>query len=81
MNFKALQASYAHAQTKLVEAGGSTFAYRELGQRGGTPLVLLNHWAPCWTTSTPSIVEAWLVSITLLPSTIAESVCLAAPRQ
>ncbi|WP_416046864.1 alpha/beta fold hydrolase [Cupriavidus basilensis] len=57
MNFKALQASYAHAQTKLVEAGGTTFAYRELGQHGGTPLVLLNHWGAVLDNFDPRIVD------------------------
>lgn len=30
--------------TKTVSAGGVDFAYRELGPRGGTPLVLLHHF-------------------------------------
>ena len=30
--------------TKTVDVGGTTFAYRELGPRGGTPLVFLHHF-------------------------------------
>lgn len=35
---------WASLQTRRVIAAGTTFAYRELGPRGGVPLVLLNHW-------------------------------------
>lgn len=57
MTFKALQASYSHVQTKLVTAGGTTFAYRELGPHGGTPLVLLNHWGAVLDNFDPRIVD------------------------
>lgn len=57
MIFKALQASYVHAQTKLVAAGGTMFAYRELGQHGGTPVVLLNHWGAVLDNFDPRIVD------------------------
>jgi pimeloyl-ACP methyl ester carboxylesterase len=30
--------------TKTLDVGGTTFAYRELGPRGGTPLVFLHHF-------------------------------------
>ncbi|MDQ0141301.1 alpha/beta fold hydrolase [Cupriavidus necator] len=57
MTFKALQASYVHAQTKLVKAGGTMFAYRELGQHGRTPLILLNHWGAVLDNFDPRIVD------------------------
>ncbi len=49
--------SYAGAPTKLVEAGGTTFAYRELGPRDGIPLVLLNHWGAVLDNFDPAIVD------------------------
>ncbi|RDU99435.1 alpha/beta fold hydrolase [Trinickia dinghuensis] len=57
MIFKALVTSYAHAKTNLVKAGGTTFAYRELGQQGGVPLVLLNHWGAVLDNFDPRIVD------------------------
>ena len=35
---------WAGAPTRRVAAAGTVFACRELGPRGGVPLVLLNHW-------------------------------------
>ncbi len=49
--------SYAEAQTNLIEAGGTTFAYRELGLRDSIPLVLLNHWGAVLDNFDPRIVD------------------------
>ena len=37
--------SYAQAPTRTVTAGGTTYAYRELGPKGGIPVVFLVHLA------------------------------------
>jgi pimeloyl-ACP methyl ester carboxylesterase len=46
--------SYTNAPTRTVTAGGVDFAYRELGQKTGTPVIFLTHlaanldnWDPC----------------------------------
>jgi pimeloyl-ACP methyl ester carboxylesterase len=49
--------SYAKAQTDLINAGGTTFAYRELGPQDGIPLVLLNHWGAVLDNFDPRIVD------------------------
>ncbi|MGF6971185.1 pimeloyl-ACP methyl ester carboxylesterase [Paraburkholderia sp. WC7.3g] len=49
--------SYAHAQNNQVGAGGTIFAYRELGQHGGIPLILLNHWGAVLDNFDPRIVD------------------------
>lgn len=49
--------AYAHAQNKQVSAGGTTFAYRELGRHGGIPLILLNHWGAVLDNFDPRIVD------------------------
>lgn len=49
--------SYAKAQTQLIKAAGTTFAYRELGPQDGTPLVLLNHWGAVLDNFDPRIVD------------------------
>ncbi|MCP3713686.1 alpha/beta hydrolase, partial [Paraburkholderia sp. CNPSo 3274] len=49
--------SYANAQNNQVRAGGTTFAYRELGPRGGIPLILLNHWGAVLDNFDPRIVD------------------------
>lgn len=40
----ALPSLYRHAPNRFVSVDGIRFAYRELGPRGGVPVVLLNHW-------------------------------------
>lgn len=50
-------ASYAQARNSSVKAGGTTFAYRELGPREGVPLVLLNHWGAVLDNFDPRIVD------------------------
>lgn len=57
MPLKALQTAYVHVPTNLVSAAGTTFAYRELGHRGGVPLVLLNHWGAVLDNFDPQIVD------------------------
>ncbi len=37
--------SYRNAQTRTISAGGVTYAYRELGPRGGIPVIFLVHLA------------------------------------
>lgn len=49
--------AYAQTQNTFIEAGGTTFAYRELGPRGGIPLVMLNHWGAVLDNFDPRIVD------------------------
>lgn len=37
-------ALYIEAPNLSISVGGTAFAYRDLGPRGGAPLILLNHW-------------------------------------
>lgn len=48
---------YIDTQTQFVTADGTRFAYRELGPRGGVPLVLLNHWGAVLDNFDPAIVD------------------------
>ncbi|WOD15051.1 alpha/beta fold hydrolase [Paraburkholderia kirstenboschensis] len=50
--------SYAKAQNNQTRAGGTTFAYRELGPHGGIPLILLNHWGAVLDNFDPRIVDS-----------------------
>jgi len=38
-------ARYIDAANQFIDVGGTRFAYREIGPRGGVPLVMFNHWA------------------------------------
>jgi pimeloyl-ACP methyl ester carboxylesterase len=49
--------SYAEAPTRSVSVGGTTYAYRELGPRGGIPVVLLVHLAATLDNWDPRIVD------------------------
>ncbi|MCV0029275.1 alpha/beta hydrolase [Pseudomonas aeruginosa] len=49
--------SYIHAPNRLVNAGGTAFAYRDVGPRTGVPLVLLNHWGAVLDNFDPRIVD------------------------
>lgn len=49
--------SYRNAPNRFVTVGGVRLAYRELGPRGGTPLVLLNHWGAVLDNFDPRIVD------------------------
>lgn len=49
--------SFQQAPNKIMRAAGTTFAYRELGKDGGTPVVLLNHWGAVLDNFDPRIVD------------------------
>jgi len=49
--------SYAQAPTRTVTAGGVTYAYRELGPRGGVPVVFFVHLAATLDNWDPRIVD------------------------
>jgi pimeloyl-ACP methyl ester carboxylesterase len=48
---------YIGAATKFVTVAGTRFAFREVGPRGGVPLVLLNHWGAVLDNFDPAIVD------------------------
>lgn len=48
---------FAEAPNQVINANGIAFAYRELGPRDGTPLVLLNHWGAVLDNFDPRIVD------------------------
>jgi len=48
---------YIDAANKFIDVGGTRFAYRELGPRGGVPIVLFNHWAAVLDNFDPAIVD------------------------
>lgn len=50
--------SYAQASAKTITAGGVTFAYRELGPKGGIPVVFFVHLAGTLDNWDPRIVDA-----------------------
>lgn len=50
--------SYAKAPTRTVTAGGTTYAYRELGPKGGIPVVFFVHLAATLDNWDPRIVDA-----------------------
>ena len=45
------------APTRTIEAGGVRFAYRELGPRGGTPLVMLHHFTAVLDDWDPRVID------------------------
>lgn len=45
------------AANRFISVGGTRFAYRALGPRGGVPLVLLNHWGAVLDNFDPRIVD------------------------
>lgn len=49
--------SYAHAPARTVTVGRDTFAYRELGPKGGVPVVLFVHLAATLDNWDPRIVD------------------------
>jgi pimeloyl-ACP methyl ester carboxylesterase len=49
--------SYKDAPTDTISAGGVDFGYRELGPRGGVPLVLLTHLAAVLDNWDPRVVD------------------------
>ena len=50
-------AAYKDAPTRTVAAGGVTFAYRELGPKGGVPVVFFVHLAANLDNWDPRIVD------------------------
>lgn len=52
-----LGARYIDAPTLSINAGGTTFVYRDLGPRTGVPLILLNHWGAVLDNFDPRIVD------------------------
>jgi pimeloyl-ACP methyl ester carboxylesterase len=50
-------ARYIDAANRFISVAGTRFAYRELGPRGGVPLVLLNHWGAVLDNFDPRIVD------------------------
>ena len=54
---QAAPASYAEAPNLFVNVKGTDFAYRDLGPRGGVPVVLLNHWGAVLDNFDPRIVD------------------------
>jgi pimeloyl-ACP methyl ester carboxylesterase len=53
----AADATWKHASTHTITAGGVTFAYRELGPRGGVPLVFLHHLGAVLDDWDPRVVD------------------------
>ena len=49
--------SYAKARAKSIAAGGTTFAYRELGPKGGIPVFFFVHLAATLDNWDPRIVD------------------------
>ncbi|SFL30424.1 Pimeloyl-ACP methyl ester carboxylesterase [Bradyrhizobium sp. NFR13] len=50
-------ARYIEAPNLSINVGGTAFAYRDLGPRGGVPLILLNHWGAVLDNFDPRIVD------------------------
>jgi pimeloyl-ACP methyl ester carboxylesterase len=49
--------SYAQAPARTITAGGVTFAYRELGPRGGVPVIFFVHLAATLDNWDPRIID------------------------
>lgn len=49
--------TYANTVNRSINVGGTPFAYRDLGPRGGVPLILLNHWGAVLDNFDPRIVD------------------------
>src|SRR5438270_10910243 len=49
--------SYAQTPTRTVTAGGVTYAYRELGPKGGIPVIFLVHLAANLDNWDPRIID------------------------
>lgn len=53
---------YSDAPNRFITVGKIRLAYRELGPRGGVPLVLLNHWGAVLDNFDPRIVDGLAAS-------------------
>src|SRR5437868_14361583 len=49
--------AWQDAPTRTVHVGGTPFAYRELGPRGGTPLVFLHHFTAVLDDWDPRVID------------------------
>ena len=49
--------SYANAKARMITAGGVTYAYRELGPKGGIPVVFFVHLAATLDNWDPRIID------------------------
>ena len=49
--------SHQDAQTRTIEVGGTSFVYRDLGPRTGTPVIFLNHLAAVLDNWDPRVVD------------------------
>jgi len=49
--------SYVDAVNRSINVAGTAFAYRDLGPRGGVPLILFNHWGAVLDNFDPRIVD------------------------
>jgi pimeloyl-ACP methyl ester carboxylesterase len=49
--------TWRNAPTRMLNAGGVTFAYRELGPRGGVPLVFLHHFTAVLDDWDPRVID------------------------
>lgn len=56
-SLRLVNSSYAQAPTRTMSAGGVVYAYRELGPKGGTPVVFFNHLAATLDNWDPRIVD------------------------
>ena len=50
-------AAWKDTPTQTLDVGGTSFAYRQLGPRGGTPLVLLHHFAAVLDDWDPRVID------------------------
>lgn len=50
-------ASYTEAPNLSINIAGTEFAYRDLGPRGGVPVIMLNHWGAVLDNFDPNIVD------------------------
>jgi pimeloyl-ACP methyl ester carboxylesterase len=51
------ETTYVNAPNKIVDVGGTTFAYRELGSASGVPVIFLNHLAAVLDNWDPRVVD------------------------
>lgn len=56
-NISEVITSYAEAPSRTVTAGGTTYAYRELGPRGGVPVIFFVHLAATLDNWDPRIID------------------------
>jgi pimeloyl-ACP methyl ester carboxylesterase len=54
---RAFDTTWKHTPTRTIKAGGVEFAYRELGPRGGVPLVFLHHLTAVLDDWDPSVID------------------------